>query len=164
MQLRGAATGRRRGLSPLVVRPGLVFRHTRNQTRPDFRTLLVVLPIACLTVAACGRQSPAADDVAIEFTLMPGQPVVGMPAQGRIALRDRDRALLRLTEVRVEAHMSHPGMAPVIAAATAREDGTLDVPLQFTMAGDWTVHVTGTLADGRRIDRWLQVPGVRPDE
>jgi hypothetical protein len=164
VHLRGAAPGRRRGLSPVEIRPGLILRNTKNQTRSDFRRLLVVLTIACLTAAACARGSGATDDISIELTLMPNPPVVGVPAQGTIVLRDRDRRLVRSTDMRIEAHMSHPGMTPVIANATERDDGMQKVPLQFTMAGDWTVHVTGTLADGRRLDRWLNVPGVRPAE
>lgn len=57
--------------------------------------------------------------------------------------------------------MAHPGMAPVIGRSTPRDDGGYEVPLQFTMAGDWVLHISGTLADGRRLDRWLDVPDVR---
>lgn len=57
--------------------------------------------------------------------------------------------------------MNHPGMAPVIGRSTRREDGGYDVPLQFTMAGDWVLHISGTLSDGRRLDRWMDVPDVR---
>ena len=151
MHLRGASPDRRRGLRPL----------DRGRARC---ALLIVLPIACLIVAACDRRSRAADDVTIELTLTPNPPVAGVPARGEMALRDRNRRLLRAADLRIEAHMSHPGMTPVLANATERGDGMQDVPLQFTMAGDWTVHVTGTLADGRRLDRWLNVPGVRPAE
>jgi hypothetical protein len=57
--------------------------------------------------------------------------------------------------------MSHPGMAPVAATVTERPDGIHDVYVRFTMAGDWILHVTGTLPDGRAVDRWLDVNGVR---
>jgi hypothetical protein len=51
-------------------------------------------------------------------------------------------------------------MAPIAAPASEREDGAYDVRLQFTMDGDWTVRVTGVLADGRRISRSLAVANV----
>ena len=47
--------------------------------------------------------------------------------------------------------MSHPGMAPVVADVVERGDGVYDAPLQFTMAGDWILLVTGQLADGRGL-------------
>ena len=52
-------------------------------------------------------------------------------------------------------------MAPVVAKVGERTDGMHEVHLQFTMAGDWILHVTGVLPDGRRVDQWLDVIGVR---
>ena len=47
--------------------------------------------------------------------------------------------------LRLEGLMSHPGMAPVVAEVVERGDGAYDAPLQFTMAGDWILFVTGQL-------------------
>jgi hypothetical protein len=56
--------------------------------------------------------------------------------------------------------MTHPGMRPVLADAQERERGRYDARLDFTMGGDWSILVTGQLADGRRIDHRFDVPGV----
>ena len=41
-------------------------------------------------------------------------------------------------------------MAPVVADVIERGDGEYEAPLQFTMAGDWILLVTGQLPDGSR--------------
>ena len=47
--------------------------------------------------------------------------------------------------------MSHAGMAPVIASSEDDADGVYRIPFEWTMAGDWFVDVTVTLADGREV-------------
>ncbi len=58
--------------------------------------------------------------------------------------------------------MSHPGMAPVTATLVEKSDGTYEAPLQFTMAGDWIVLVTGQLAGGGQLKKQIEIAGVRP--
>jgi hypothetical protein len=53
-------------------------------------------------------------------------------------------------------------MAPVVADVSERGDGVYEARLQFSMAGDWMLVLTGELADGRRITKQLEVPGVAP--
>jgi hypothetical protein len=65
------------------------------------------------------------------------------------------------TRVRVVGHMTHPGMQPIEAEATRRGPGVYVADVKFTMAGDWVLLVTLELADGRRIERRIDVPGVR---
>jgi hypothetical protein len=64
--------------------------------------------------------------------------------------------------LRVEGHMTHPGMAPATAALRETAAGTYEAPLTFTMAGDWVLVLEGALDDGRALRRQLSVPGVRP--
>ena len=52
-------------------------------------------------------------------------------------------------------------MAPVIGQATERREGVYQVPLRFSMSGEWIVTVKGTLADGRRFDRRIETVTVR---
>jgi hypothetical protein len=151
VHLRGASPFRRRGLTPPA-------RHHAGGA------LLVAASFACLAQAGCAQGSPRAADVSIELTLAPSSPVAGTPVVARLAVRDVRGQLLRGAKVRVAAHMSHPGMMPVVADATEQPDGIHQTPLQFTMAGDWIVHVTGALADGQPVDRWIEVGGVRAAE
>ena len=66
-------------------------------------------------------------------------------------------------KLRLEAHMSHPGMTPVVADAVDRGRGAYEAQLQFTMVGDWVIVASGTLADGRRITKETRAcPSGRP--
>lgn len=112
-------------------------------------------------VAGCRPTKPPAPAVTLTWTLSPTPPRAG-PATLRVVLRDTRGASLAGATVRLEGHMSHPGMAPVLAIATAREPGVYEVPFAFTMPGDWILLVNAALPDGTRIERRFDVPNVRP--
>lgn len=59
--------------------------------------------------------------------------------------------------------MSHPGMAPVFGNAKETEPGRYEGHLQLTMPGDWVILEHITLPDGRKLERQLDVNGVRPN-
>ena len=65
-------------------------------------------------------------------------------------------------DVRLEADMSHAGMAPVFADAAARGDGVYEIPFSFTMRGDWVLLISVALPDGARLERRIDVANVRP--
>jgi hypothetical protein len=128
------------------------------------RSILHRQPVAALIACSifapgCARSSVAADDMTVEWRLAP-DPISGLPSRGELLLFDRSHRPVHGARLLVEGHMSHAGMAPIAAPATEREDGAYEVRLQFTMDGDWTVRVTGVLADGRRISRALAVANV----
>jgi hypothetical protein len=122
------------------------------------RRLILVLAVLGM-VAACTRP-PA--DVAVTVTLDPAQPVVGAATTVRISLQTPDRQPLSAAAVRVAAHMTHPGMAPVVPEVLRTGDGEYETGVAFSMAGDWVLVVTGELPDGRRVTRELAVAGVQP--
>jgi hypothetical protein len=53
--------------------------------------------------------------------------------------------------LRVEGHMAHPGMAPAVTDMTEAAAGRYEARLPLTMGGEWTLVVSGTLADGQRV-------------
>jgi YtkA-like len=61
----------------------------------------------------------------------------------------------------VEVDMSHPGMSPVFAEATETAPGSYRANIDFSMGGDWVVLLHIKLADGRKIERQVDVRGVR---
>lgn len=93
--------------------------------------------------------------------MTPTPPIAGGETRVEVTLRDDTRRPVRGANLQVEAHMSHPGMAPVIAPVTERGDGVYEVRLQFTMAGDWIVLVTGGLPDGRILNHRIDI-AARP--
>jgi hypothetical protein len=60
--------------------------------------------------------------------------------------------------------MSHPGMAPVLAAVNETTDGRYQGRLRLTMAGDWMLVLSGALADGTRVtwQRQIEISGAAP--
>lgn len=118
-----------------------------------------LLPLL-LASAACHR-SPAPPEVRIDCRVLPEVLVVG-PATLDITLSDARHQPLRAASVRVEGSMSHPGMVPSIAQATAVGPGRYRATVPLTMAGDWFFVVSATLADGQRVERTVDAPHVRP--
>jgi hypothetical protein len=57
--------------------------------------------------------------------------------------------------------MTHPGMSPEFAEAKELEPGRYEAPLEFTMAGDWLIIYHVTLQSGEKLDRQIDVRGVR---
>ncbi len=135
-----------------------VSRRKRLQTDPS----VVILALwACWLGAACLRTTQARD-LTFESSLSPQRAAVGRQALLELRVLDAGGRPVLGAHLRVEARMSHPGMAPFLATATERGNGMYDVPLQFSMAGDWIVLVTGSLANGDKVEYRVEVPGVQP--
>ena len=135
-----------------------VSRRKRFQT--DLSALLLAL-WACWLGAACHRQAQARD-LTFESSLSPRRAAVGRPALLELHVLDAAGRPVLGAHLRVEAQMSHPGMAPFLATVTERGNGVYEVPLRFSMAGDWIVLVTGSLSNGDKVEHRIEVPGVRP--
>jgi len=111
--------------------------------------------------SGCTKPPVAAPRVNVEWTLSPSAPVAG-PARLTVTLRDAQGDAIKGATVRLEGHMSHPGMAPVVADARERTPGVYDLPFAFTMQGDWVLLVSVALPGGDRVERRIEVPRVGP--
>jgi len=114
--------------------------------------------------AACGRRDQAAridPRVDLTWTLRPATAVVG-PATLTVSLRAPSGTPLAGATVRIEGHMTHAGMAPLVAEAVERAPGVYDAAFAFTMQGDWVLLVSVNLPDGTRVERRIDVANVRP--
>ena len=98
----------------------------------------------------------------MNWTLDPSPPVVGEAITAHVTLRDAGQAPVTGARLRLEGMMSHPGMAPVIAAVVERGDGNYDAALRFSMAGDWILLLTGELPGGEPFEKEIEINGVRP--
>jgi hypothetical protein len=117
------------------------------------RQVFAFLTLGVLAGAACGRPVAPADDVVVEWKVTPSPPLVDGAAVLEITLGDRDGQPLSGARLRVEAHMTHPGMAPLIEVAAERGNGAYVARLRFPMAGAWILFVKGELADRRSINQ-----------
>jgi hypothetical protein len=131
-------------------------RPARRRSRSGPTAIALAAGLLSALSGACRR--PDTSDVDVRWTLQPERPAVG-PATLTVTLGEAHAAASG-TEVRVVGHMTHPGMPPVVATTTRRGPGIYEANMTLTMAGDWVLLVTVQLADGRRVERRVDVPGV----
>ena len=103
-----------RGATPPVIPAG--------SGRPLVTSLALIVAGALLG-SACRSSVAVAEDVNVEWQMPLRRqcPATTWP----VRLSDVARRPVRGATLRVEGHMSHPGMAPVIATASERGDGVL---------------------------------------
>ncbi len=118
--------------------------------------------VAAMTTAAtgCVRRDAADSRVRVTWLLAPQPPVAGA-AELTVAPATPDGSPIEGATVRLEGHMSHAGMAPVIADGTERRPGEYLIPFTFTMAGDWVLLVSIVERDGTRTQQRIDVAAVR---
>ena len=118
--------------------------------------------LVAAALAGCWRTASSTNEITLRWTVEPSTPSASTDTLTRITLQDEQQRPVPGARLQLEAHMSHPGMAPVVRRLTDRGGGVYETHLQFSMAGDWVLVVTGELPDGRRITRSLPIAGVRP--
>lgn len=59
--------------------------------------------------------------------------------------------------------MSHAGMSPIFGEAREIEPGRYQANLTFEMAGDWVILLHVVRPGGEKLERQLDVKGVRPN-
>jgi hypothetical protein len=124
--------------------------------------LLVCACFAAMTATGCGHTADLSQGISIQEEITP-QPARAGDAMVSVQLSDRSAAPIAKASIVVEAEMNHPGMAPFFKAATETTPGHYQAGIAFDMAGDWVVLLHITLADGKKIERQMDVRGVLPD-
>jgi YtkA-like len=124
--------------------------------------LLTVAAVLSQTfvITACNKQTESSPAVTVEHEITP-QPVRVGAATVNLRLADASRQPVTGATVTLEGNMSHAGMGPVFAQAKEMEPGRYQAILDLTMAGDWTVLTHITLASGQKLERQVDVKGVR---
>ena len=109
--------------------------------------LRCALFLLALTFAGCRRAGGTGGDLQIDLKVRPDPPVVG-DATMVVTLTDAAGAPVEDASLQLKGDMSHPGMQPVLAEASAGPGGVYELPFRWTMGGDWFVTVDVTLPDG----------------
>lgn len=125
--------------------------------------LLVALAVGTM-LAGCRKGAEAQTDILIAHEIAPQPPVVGVPATVSLKVTDEAGRNVAGAKVRIEGNMSHAGMAPLFTEAVEVAPGHYQAHLAFNMSGDWVLLLDLTLPDGRKLQRQLEVKGVRPDD
>jgi len=100
---------------------------------------------------ACREAEGIVDNLRVQWVLTPSAPAVNGASALEIVLHDAEGALVLDADLDLEAHMTHPGMAPVIVPFIVAGEGRYLADVAFTMSGDWVVFVSGRLHDGRVV-------------
>jgi hypothetical protein len=125
---------------------------------PSFPLWLLLL--LCLTFSGCRQAGRDLSDIGVNLTLNPNPPQVGQ-VMVSLTLSETDGQPISGAKVELEGNMTHAGMAPVISQAQEVGPGQYEAPLDFNMAGDWFILVRAVLPDGRKLERQVDVPGVK---
>jgi hypothetical protein len=118
-----------------------------------------LLLLLALALAAC-RSSDDDADISVELAVTPDPPLMG-EATIVITLSDKDGQPVTGAEMELEGTMTHAGMVPVFAQAAEKEPGRYEAELEFTMGGDWVIIVRADLADGTKLEKEIDLPGVK---
>jgi hypothetical protein len=127
---------------------------------PRTRSTLLAALVLCCCHVACHRQT-GTPGPKFEWTFSPAHPTVGS-AVLHLEVDDAAGRPLSGANLRIEAHMTHPGMAPEITSATEGALGSYEAALQFTMPGAWLLIVTGTSPSGESFRYQIDLPHVPP--
>ena len=136
--------------------------HADGRRTAAFWLLAAIFVAACVAALAamgCHRASESFRDISVQETISPRPVRVG---EATIAIQLAEASAKPVTHARidVEGDMSHPGMSPIFATATETSPGMYTAQLDFNMGGDWVVLSHIVLADGRKLERRIDVSGV----
>ena len=122
---------------------------------------LQILPLcfslAVLTVSCTGS---ASSSVALKQTMISPQPPRVGPIAVSFSLEDASKPLTG-AHVALEGDMTHAGMAPVFGDAKETGPGQYQGQLTLNMGGDWVVLAHITLANGKKVEKQIDVSGVQ---
>jgi hypothetical protein len=124
------------------------------------RKLLLLAFTGTWFFTGCSRPSDSASAIAIEHELSPEPPRIG-PVVVTLRLADSAAKAITGAHITVEADMSHAGMSPVFGEAKEIEPGRYRANLTFEMAGDWVILLHAALPGGEKLERQIDVKGVR---
>ena len=123
---------------------------------------ILALAAAIFIITACNNPTETSSVVTIEHEIAPQPARVGQ-ATVQLRVADANRQPVTGASITLEGNMTHAGMSPVFAQAKEMEPGRYQAILDFTMAGDWIILTHVTLAGGQKLEKQLDVKGVRPN-
>jgi hypothetical protein len=121
---------------------------------PGFALLLVAL-----FSAGCQDKTDPSQAVLVQHEIQPSPAHVGHSTV-HVTLTDPAGAPVSGAHVNMEADMSHPGMAPVFFSAKESGPGSFTGDVDLSMPGDWTILLHITLANGAKVEKQFDLPGV----
>jgi hypothetical protein len=137
----------------------------RQLAAPQLCGVLLLFPCAVASaliawpLTAC-HKIIVADGITVQQQIAP-QPVRIGAATVTIHLTDSAAKPVPHASVMIEADMTHPGMSPVFAPSKETSAGVYEAHIDLNMGGDWIVLSHIKLANGHKLERQMDVKGVR---
>jgi hypothetical protein len=127
-----------------------------------WRELLLLAFAATWVLTGCSGPLDSTSAVTIEQEISPEPTRIGAVV---VTFRLADPAARAVTgaHVALEAEMSHAGMSPVFGEAKEIKPGRYQAHLTFEMAGDWVILLHVSLPGGQKLERQIDMRGVRPN-
>jgi hypothetical protein len=116
-----------------------------------------------LSLAGCSKPASVSPALKIDHQITP-QPVQVGRATVDLRVTTVHEQPIAGAHIALEADMSHAGMSPVFGEAKEIEPGRYRAQLDFGMAGDWVILLHIVLPGGGKLDRQIDVRGVRPNQ
>lgn len=120
--------------------------------------LLLILATLVL-FSGCSRSSGSLSQITVETEITPKPTRVG-PVAVEFRIKDQAGKPVTSAQARVEANMTHAGMAPVFGTAKEVAPGVYRSAIELSMAGDWIVTLHITMPDGQTLERQAEIKGV----
>jgi hypothetical protein len=127
-----------------------------------WRSCLGFFFVATLLITGCSRSQSSQATLNIDHEVSPLPAHVG-PVTVTLRLSDGAAKPVPGAHIKIEADMTHAGMAPAFGEAKEIEPGRYESLLTLQMAGDWVVLLHIVLSDGTKLEREFNVPGVQPN-
>ena len=116
--------------------------------------------LLCIALACSFEPEPEPmEDIGFELRIEPTPPARG-EADLSLHLTGPDGPI-EGARVEVEGNMSHAGMKPTFAELREVAPGRYEGRLHLSMGGDWFLLVSAVTPAGRRLERVVELPGVR---
>jgi hypothetical protein len=121
--------------------------------------LSLTLVLCSLFAAGCQDKTDPGKAVLVQHEIQPSPAHVGHSTI-HVILTDPAGAPISGAHVNMEADMSHPGMAPVFFSGQESAPGSFTGDVDLAMPGDWTILLHITLANGAKVEKQFDLPGV----
>lgn len=111
-------------------------------------------------LSGCSKPQEQSSEIKFQFESQPNPPHVGSNIFVA-TLAGKNRTLLNGARISLQGDMSHPGMSPAITEMKEVSAGTYRGDLNLAMRGDWILEFHIVLADGRKVEREIDLRNVK---
>jgi hypothetical protein len=132
----------------------------RHAAAPQLCGVLLLFTCAVASTLTACNKIIVADGITVQQQIAP-QPIRIGAATITIHLTDGAAKPVPHASVMIEANMTHPGMSPVFAPSKEMSPGVYEAHIDLNMGGDWVVLSHIKLANGHKLERQMDVKGVR---